>query len=74
VVLNLGPEPREEYRLGVPLARGYYLRISSQDLRYGGSAGQTAAVLGTEPHPAHGRAQSIRLDLPALAALIFVAD
>ena len=74
VVLNLGSEPREDYRLGIPMARGYCLRMSSQDRRYGGSIDQTVTEYATEPRSAHGREQSIRLNLPALAALIFVSE
>ena len=70
VVLNFTPVPRPGYRLGVPEAGLYALRLSSDESRFGGSDyGHTDRVV-TEPHPAHGHGQSLVLTLPPLACLV----
>jgi 1,4-alpha-glucan branching enzyme len=73
VVMNMTPVPRENYRIGAPRAGTYARLLSSDDARYGGSgfaAGMTE--IATEPSPFHGFAQSMRLDLPPLAAVLLV--
>jgi 1,4-alpha-glucan branching enzyme len=70
VVLNLTPVPREGYRIGAPASGRYALRLSSDDLRYGGSGFAPAAGLETEPVACHGRPQSMVLRLPPLCALV----
>jgi 1,4-alpha-glucan branching enzyme len=72
VVLNLTPVPRENYRIGAPHAGLYVERLSSDDRRYGGSELETQAEVHTEPVAFHGYAQSLRLRLPPLGALILV--
>jgi 1,4-alpha-glucan branching enzyme len=70
VVLNFTPVPRDEYRIGVPSSGRYIERLSSDDLRFGGSEFETLAVVETDPIPQHGRTRSIRLRIPPLGALI----
>src|SRR6188768_1853645 len=70
VVLNFTPVPRDEYRIGVPNAGRYIERLSSDDLRFGGSGFQTTTVVEADPTPLHGRPYSIRLRIPPLGALI----
>ena len=70
VVLNFTPVPRGDYRIGVPLAGRYVEKLSSDDLRFGGSEYETVTVAETDPIPAHGRQNSIKLNLPPLGALI----
>ncbi|HEX3851182.1 MAG TPA: alpha amylase C-terminal domain-containing protein, partial [Polyangiaceae bacterium] len=70
IVLNFTPVPRDEYRIGVPNAGRYIERLSSDDLRFGGSEFQTSSVVEADPLPLHGRAYSIRLRIPPLGALI----
>jgi 1,4-alpha-glucan branching enzyme len=70
VVLNFTPVPRENYRVGVPIAGRYVERLSSDDLRFGGSEFETLAVIESDPIMAHGRQNSIKLQLPPLGALI----
>jgi 1,4-alpha-glucan branching enzyme len=70
VVLNFTPVPRDEYRIGVPVAGRYVERLSSDDLRFGGSEFQTTTVVEADPTPLHGRPYSIRLRIPPLGALI----
>ncbi|HYO93799.1 MAG TPA: 1,4-alpha-glucan branching protein GlgB [Polyangiaceae bacterium] len=70
VVFNFTPVPREDYRIGVPLPGRYVERLSTDDLRFGGSEFQTQAVIEADAVPAHARDYSIRLRIPPLGALI----
>ncbi|WP_376099217.1 1,4-alpha-glucan branching protein GlgB [Roseomonas sp. CCTCC AB2023176] len=73
VVLNLTPVPREEYRLGVPVAGAWTEALNSDAAGYGGSNLGNDGVVFAEDVPAHGRSHSVSLTLPPLAALILVA-
>jgi 1,4-alpha-glucan branching enzyme len=69
VILNFTPVPREDYRVGVPRAGRYRTLLNSDSTFYGGTnLGNSIAV--SEPVACMGRAQSIRLSLPPLGALI----
>jgi 1,4-alpha-glucan branching enzyme len=70
VVCNLTPVVHEGYRIGVPDAADLFLWLSSDDSRFGGSGVSCAARVATESVPWHGFAQSVRLTLPPLAALV----
>jgi len=70
VVMNFTPVPREDYRIGVPIAGRYVERLSSDDLRFGGSEFETLAVLEADPVPTHNRPYSLKLRIPPLGALI----
>ena len=70
VVLNFTPVPRDEYRVGVPVPGRYLEKISSDDLRFGGSEFETSAVIEADPIPLHGHAQSIKLRIPPLGGLV----
>jgi 1,4-alpha-glucan branching enzyme len=70
IVLNMTPVPREDYRIGIPAAASYALRLSSDDPAYGGSDYETPSRYAVEKIPSHGFEQSIRLRLPPLGALI----
>ena len=70
VVLNLTPVPREDYRVGAPAAGRWRIRLASDDPRYGGSGWWLPPAFESEPVPAHGHAQSLRLRLPPLCALV----
>ena len=43
-------------------------RLSSDDLRFGGSEFQTSSVIEADPLPLHGRPYSLRLRIPPLGA------
>jgi 1,4-alpha-glucan branching enzyme len=74
IVCNFTPVPRHDYRIGVPRPGRYVERMNTDAADYGGSGiGNTGAVQA-EPHPMHGHAYSLRLQLPPLAALIFTAE
>src|SRR5690606_6566380 len=70
VVLNFTPVPRDNYRIGVPAAGRYVERISSDDLRFGGSEYETLTVVEADPIPTHGRPYSVKLRIPPLGALV----
>ncbi len=71
-VVNATPVPHTGYRLGVP-ASGYYQEILNTDSElYGGSnLGSSGGVLA-QPIGAHGRDQSILIDIPPLATVLFL--
>jgi 1,4-alpha-glucan branching enzyme len=71
VVVNLTPVPRDRYRIGVPFADRYELRLCSDDPQFGGGGYFRTRTLDAQPGGMHGHAQSILLDLPALSALVF---
>jgi len=45
-------------------------RLSSDDIRFGGSEYQTVTIAESDPIPAHGKQHSIKLQLPPLGCLI----
>lgn len=71
-VINFTPEPRHDYRLGVPLAGLWRERLNSDAQAYGGSGVGNGGAVASEDVPAHGHAQSLRLTLPPLGALFLV--
>jgi 1,4-alpha-glucan branching enzyme len=74
VVCNFTPVPRHGYRIGVPYAGYYRERVNTDAREYGGSGIGNAGGIDTEPHPMHGHAHSLSLNLPPLAALIFTIE
>ncbi len=70
VVLNLTPVPRAPYRIGLPSAGPYVVRVSSDAPEFGGSGYPLQPLIETEAVPWHGMSQSAALQLPPLAALV----
>jgi 1,4-alpha-glucan branching enzyme len=70
VVLNFTPVPRAGYRLGVPPAGAYGVRINTDSRHYGGGDVGEPGPLLPQPVAAMGHADSLVLTLPPLAALI----
>jgi 1,4-alpha-glucan branching enzyme len=70
IVVNMTPVPRHGYRIGVPREGFWRERINTDSELYGGSNLGNAGGVHAAPIPAHGRAQSLELTLPPLAALI----
>ena len=70
VVLNFTPQPRYDYRIGVPDAGHYAELINSDALPYGGSNCGNFGGVASEPVAWMGMAHSLRLQLPPLAALV----
>ncbi|MBT8069366.1 MAG: 1,4-alpha-glucan branching protein GlgB, partial [Gammaproteobacteria bacterium] len=69
-VSNFTPLVRAGYRIGVPQAGLYTELINTDSVEYGGSGVGLGKDLPTENVPAHGREQSLQLDLPPLATLV----
>ncbi|QDT65993.1 1,4-alpha-glucan branching protein GlgB [Calycomorphotria hydatis] len=71
VVLNFTPVPREDYRVGVPIA-GYYKEVLNSDAKiYGGSNVGNQGGVYSEPIACHGLEQSVSLTLPPLSVVAF---
>ena len=70
VVLNFTPVPREHYRVGVPDGGAYVQLLSTDEARFGGSGYPMVERAAVEAVPFHGFAQSVRLTLPPLGALV----
>ncbi|HMI57624.1 MAG TPA: alpha amylase C-terminal domain-containing protein, partial [Gemmatimonadaceae bacterium] len=70
IVLNMTPEPRANYRVGVPVAGSYEVLLSSDSQRFGGSGFGQEGVVRTDASPFHGYPQSLSLNLPPLGALV----
>ncbi len=70
VACNLTPMPREHYRVGVPLGGQWLERLNSDAPEYGGSGIGNLGTVEATGVPSHGRANSLTLRLPPLAALV----
>ncbi|MBI1316824.1 1,4-alpha-glucan branching protein GlgB [bacterium] len=71
VVLNLIPQPHSHYRLGIPEHSEAELVLNTDASDWGGSDQRILHHLLSEPREAHGKAQSVLLELPALSALFY---
>ncbi len=70
-VCNFTPEPRQNYRIGVP-TRGQWREVLNGDATlYGGSGQGNLGEVGTAPIPMHGQPWSLNLILPPLAMIAF---
>jgi 1,4-alpha-glucan branching enzyme len=69
-ILNFTPVPRHGYIVGVPRAGSYTELANSDADLYGGSNVGNGGIVFTEPVPAHGHADSLRLTLPPLGFLL----
>ncbi len=71
VVCNFTPQPRTQYRVGVPRA-GFWREVLNSDAReYGGSGLGSLGGVQSEAVPANNRAESVSLTLPPLAIVYF---
>jgi 1,4-alpha-glucan branching enzyme len=70
IVLNMTPEARANYRVGVPREGSYDILLSSDSTRFGGSGFGQEGSVHTDPSPFHGYPQSVSLNLPPLGALV----
>ena len=72
VLCNFTPVVQHGLRIGVPRAGQWVERLNSDSAHYGGSnVGTPLGVARAESVPAHGRKQSIVVDLPPLATVFF---
>ena len=69
-VCNFTPVVRYGYRIGVPDASAYREVLNSDSELYWGSNAGNLGRIPVETRSSHGRAQSIALTLPPLAAII----
>ncbi|SFN05617.1 1,4-alpha-glucan branching protein GlgB [Thermodesulforhabdus norvegica] len=70
-VCNFTPVPRYPFYVGVP-KEGFWKELLNSDSElYGGSGLGNMGGLHTEPVPAHGYSQSLKIMLPPLAAVFF---
>ena len=71
VVCNFTPVPREKYRVGVPVGGFWQEMLNSDGTEYAGSGIGNGGGVMAEPIAQHGRAFSLELTLPPLAAVFF---
>jgi 1,4-alpha-glucan branching enzyme len=70
VVCNFTPVPRSNFLAGVP-SRGMWREILNTDAReYGGSGWGNFGGVESAPVSAHGRLESVNLNLPPLATIV----
>ncbi len=74
VILNMTPVPRERYRVGVPSPGNYRCVLCSDHSSWGGSAYPIATYVETDDVPCHGHANSLVLELPPLACLMYLPE
>jgi 1,4-alpha-glucan branching enzyme len=70
VVCNFTPVLRTGYRIGVPAGGVYRELINSDSREYGGSGAGNLGAVTADEIATHGRAYSLNLTLPPLAALV----
>jgi len=70
VVLNCTPVPRNDYRIGAPIATTYRQIFSSDDVQFAGSGFESIPTASCDRIPCHGRDQSLNLQLPPLSAIM----
>ncbi len=72
VVCNFTPTVHIGYRLGVPAAGPWRECLNTDSAHYGGSnVGTPLGVAASDAVACHGRPQSILVDLPPLATVMF---
>ena len=70
-VCNFTPEPRYNYRIGVPAGGFWKEELNSDAPLYGGSWQGNLGIVEATTLPRHGRPYSLNLTLPPLAILVF---
>ncbi len=70
MMFNFTPVPREGYRMGVPSPGHYAELLNSDSAIFGGSGVGNGGGVSTEPVPAHGMNESIRVVVPPLGCLM----
>lgn len=71
IACNFTPLPRDNYRVGVPLAGDWDEILNSDATLYGGSGQGNIGVSTSSPVSWHGYPQSLNLTLPPLAMIAF---
>jgi 1,4-alpha-glucan branching enzyme len=70
VLLNMTPEPRFDYAIGLPRAGRWEEILNSDADRYGGGNIGNGGSIEAIAAPAHGQQASARVTLPPLAAVV----
>lgn len=70
IVLNMTPIPRGGYRIGVPAPGKYHEVFNSDSTEFYGSGIGNPEPIHSEESAWHGRSQSVRLNVPPLAAIV----
>ena len=73
IVLNMTPIPRQDYRIGLPTAGTYREIFNSDRTEFYGSGVVNAEPIASEAETWHGRANSLRLNIPPLGAVVLKA-
>ncbi|MBB3464495.1 1,4-alpha-glucan branching protein GlgB [Rhizobium sp. BK377] len=73
VISNFTPIPRHAYRVGVPVP-GHWRQILNTDSSVYGGTGTSGGDRSSDNVAAHGRSQSLLVDLPPLSTMIFVHE
>ena len=73
VACNFTPEPRHNYRVGVPVGGFWEEVLNSDAALYGGSGQGNLGGMEAVPIPVHGRYHSLTLTLPPLGVVFFRA-
>jgi 1,4-alpha-glucan branching enzyme len=74
VVLNMTPVPHENFRIGVDDPGWYAERINTDSSDYGGSGKGNCGGVHAEQIPSHGKAWSLSVVVPPLAAVVFSTE
>ena len=74
VICNFTPEPRFDYRLGLPAAGRWREIFNSDAVGYGGSGLGNLGAVAAEPVASHGFEASAKVTLPPLSAVYFLFD
>ncbi len=71
VAVNFTPVQRNDYRIGVPKAKGFREIFNSDDAGYGGNGYRNTDLIKPENVPYHGYEQSVALSLPPLSVVFY---
>ena len=71
-ILNMTPIKRENYRVPVPAKKKFKLLLNSDEEKFGGFGNEVPLEVLAQDVPFHYQEQSIEVDLPPYAALIYV--
>ena len=74
VACNFTPQPRPNYKVGVPYDGLWREILNSDAPLYGGSGWGNMGGVEASPVPAHGRDASLNLTLPPLGIVVLQAD
>jgi 1,4-alpha-glucan branching enzyme len=74
VLVNMTPEPRYAYRVGVPRPGRWREILNSDSAFYGGAGVGNGGEIHADPVASHGLPFSLSLTLPPLGALILAQD